>query len=147
MFLGRFAHNLDDKGRMTIPIRFREILAAGAAYVTQGFDPNLIVLPQPVFEAWSKRIDAMNMTDPDARLLRRHLYSTAAPVELDRAGRILLPQYLRDVAGLRDGVVLSGMGRYFEIWSPENWTAQEEKLLNAEANDRRYATFDLSTEG
>lgn len=146
MFLGRFSHNLDEKGRMTIPARFRELLAAGNAYVMQGLDKNLMVLPQPTFEALSAHIDKMNMTDPDARMLRRLFYSTAAPVELDRAGRILLPQFLRDAAGLQDAVMVSGMGRYFEIWSLERWESQDEALQDADANNRRFSPFDLSTE-
>jgi MraZ protein len=88
MFLGQFYHNLDDKGRLTVPSRFREELASDGAYVMQGFERNLMVLPANTFEVVSHRIQKLSMTDPTARMLRRLLFSTADRVELDKSGRI-----------------------------------------------------------
>jgi MraZ protein len=145
MFLGQFRHNLDDKGRLTIPARFREILSVEGAYVIQGLDQNLIVLTSSTFSAISERVNGMSMTDPTARLLRRLIFSTAGQAEFDRAGRILIPQFLRQTVGLENEAVVVGVGTYFEIWSPQNWAAQTEQLLDAQSNAQRFAALDLIT--
>jgi MraZ protein len=147
MFLGQFHHNLDEKGRLTIPARFRDMLAAEGAYVLQGFDHNLIVLPALTFEAISRRLSKMNLTDPTARLLKRLVFSTADRVEVDRAGRILLPQFLRQAASLDSDVVIVGAGDYFEIWSSEEWAGQVAQLQDVESNAQRFITLELSSEG
>jgi MraZ protein len=143
MFLGQFYHSLDDKGRLTIPARFRELLADEGAYLMQGFDQNLMVLTRTSFEAISRRINQTSMTDPTARLLRRLLYSTADRVEVDRVGRILLPQYLRETAGLDGEAVIIGAGEHFEIWSPDRWAAQTEQINDSEANAQRFESYEL----
>lgn len=78
MFLGNFQHNLNDKGRLMIPARFRELLEGGA-YITQGFDKCLMVLTEDYFKQVYERIEAMNLADPTARLLRRLILSNAYP--------------------------------------------------------------------
>ena len=143
MFLGQFNHNLDTKGRLTIPARFRELLEGGA-YVTQGFDANLMVLTAPTFEFISQRVNMMSITDPTARELKRLLFSTASFVEPDKNGRILLPQFLRDVAGIDGEAVVVGVGQYFEIWAPEPWNQQINVLMDTEANAQRFAALNLS---
>lgn len=146
MFLGQFYHNLDDKGRLTVPSRFREWLASGGAYVMQGFDKNLMVLPANTFDVISRRIQKMSMTDPTARQLRRLLFSSADRVEMDKSGRILLPLFLRESANLDTGVVVVGSGDYFEIWAPEEWSNQAEQLLDAQANADRFSQLSLSSD-
>ncbi len=146
MFFGQFYHNLDDKGRLTVPSRFREFLNSGGAFVMQGFDQNLMVFPAPTFAIISRRVQQMNMTDPTARLLRRLLYSNTDHVEMDKAGRFLLPQFLRQFASLQVNVVVVGSGDYFEIWSPEAWTAQTDLLQDAQANAHRFSALSLSSE-
>ncbi len=97
MFLGRYQHTIDDKGRLIIPIRFREILERGA-FVTQGFERNLMVLTADGFDQLYANVNRMSLTDPSARDLKRFIFSTAERVEVDKIGRILLPQYLRNLA-------------------------------------------------
>ena len=143
MFLGRYHHSLDAKGRLTIPARFREARGEGA-YVVQGFDGNLMVLPPAVFRVLYQRVNRLSITDPKARLLRRLILSAAAEVELDRSGRILLPPYLREAAELDGEVVLVGVGDYFEIWSAEAWERQLDLLEDPEANAGRFAALNLS---
>lgn len=144
MFLGQFSHTFDDKSRLTVPAKFREPLADGA-YVVQGLDNNLMVLTASAFEIIYNRLMAMNMTDPSARALRRIILGNASPANLDSAGRILIPQALRDLVGLQTEAVLVGQGDYFEIWSPVNWQVEEAKLQDPTTNDQRFATLDLST--
>lgn len=146
MFLGQFCHNLDEKGRITIPARFRDLLAVDGAYVVQGFDRNLMVLPSASFTAISNNVNKMSMTDPTARLLRRLVFSSADRVEVDKAGRILLPQFLRQAAGLEDAVYIVGNGDYFEIWSPDQWALQTEQINDAQVNAHRFSAFDITSE-
>ncbi len=144
MFLGQFQHNLDDKGRLMIPARFRELLEGGA-YITQGFDKCLMVLTEAYFKQVYERIEAMNLADPTARLLRRLILANAYPVEVDKVGRILVPQNLRTFLGVPSGeLVVAGQGEYFEVWTPATWAEQMALLQDTEANNARFSTLDLS---
>ena len=144
MFLGRYLHYLDSKDRLTIPSRFRESLEEGA-YVMQGFDRNLLVFTKSAYEAIASQVKQLNMTDPTARLLRRLIFSTAARAEVDKTGRILLPNFLRLFACLKEEVMVVGAGDYFEIWSPDAWAEQDTKLQDSAANEQRFAALNLST--
>jgi MraZ protein len=143
MFLGQYQHNLDEKGRLMIPVRYRELLAAGA-FIMQGFDRCLMVMTDGHFQEVYERINAMNMADPNARLLRRLVLSTAYPVEIDKVGRILVPQMLRQVNGLDGEAIVAGQGEYFEVWNPLEWNEQVNQLQDIEMNNQRFATLDLS---
>jgi len=144
MFLGQFQHNLDDKGRLMIPARFRELLEGGA-FITQGFDKCLMVLTEAYFKQVYERIEAMNLADPTARLLRRLILSNAYPIEVDKIGRILVPQNLRTFLGVPSGeLVVAGQGEYFEVWTPATWAEQMALLQDVEANNARFSTLDLS---
>ena len=143
MFLGRFDHTIDEKGRVTIPARFRELLESGG-YLTQGFDKNLVVIPAPAFEQMFLRITALSLTDPAARLLRRMVFTPAARLEFDRAGRILIPPSLRESAQLKENAVIAGTGDGFEIWSAELWGTQEERLQDSKQLEEGFKHLDLS---
>ena len=143
MFLGQYRHTLDEKGRLTIPAKFRDALSEGA-YLTQGFDRNLRLLTQADFEAMAERLNHLSMTDPAIRQLRRLIFSNASEVSLDRLGRTLVPQFLREFAGLESEAVIVGVGEAIEIWSPEAWAEQERQLQDAEANAQRFAALDLT---
>jgi MraZ protein len=144
MFLGQYQHSLDDKGRLTIPAVFRDALGEGA-FVSQGFDRNLMVMTAAYFQDVYQRINALSITDPAARLLRRLVLSNAYQVEVDKAGRILLPQNLRQFLGLNGEAIAVGQGEYFEIWSPTEWKLQMQTLQDAEANASRFQALDLSS--
>ena len=144
MFLGQFQHNLDDKGRLMIPARFRELLEGGA-FITQGFDKCLMVLTEAYFKQVYERIEAMNLADPTARMLRRLILANAYPVEVDKVGRIVVPQNLRAFLGIENGeLVVAGQGDYFEVWTPATWGEQMALLQDSEANNARFSTLDLS---
>jgi MraZ protein len=144
MFLGQFQHSLDDKGRLTIPARFRELLEGGA-FITQGFDRCLMVLTTAYFEQVYERINAMNLTDPSARLLRRMILANAYAVETDKVGRILVPQNLRQLINLESEAIVTGQGNYFEIWTPVLWNQQMTQFQDTDANNQRFAALDLSS--
>ena len=144
MFLGQYEHSIDDKGRMTIPARYREVLAAEGAFMTRGFDHNLMVITTSTFENMYKRVNEMNLTDQNARLLNRLIFSSAERVEIDKAGRILIPQFLRQAIGRNGPVMIVGTGEYFEIWSQDQWAHQDTLLQDVDANTQRFAALDLS---
>jgi MraZ protein len=145
MFLGRYHHTIDGKGRLTVPARYRELLAAEGAYLTQGFDNNINVYPPNVFERIFNRVNNLNMTDPSARLLRRLMFSNAELVVLDKTGRILIPQFLREELNLDNEAVIVGMGDYFEIWSPDQWVGQTSMMEENEPIAMQFMDLDLST--
>jgi len=143
-FLGTYEHSLDEKGRLTIPVRFRELLAGGA-FITQGFDRCLMVSTAAYFEEVYQRLDAMNLAKPEVRMLRRQMLATAYTVETDKLGRILVPQSLRAFLDLKNEAFVVGQGDYFEIWTPELWKEQVAQFQDTEANAQRLATLDLSS--
>ncbi len=147
MFLGRYHHTIDGKGRLTVPARYRDLLAADGAYLTQGFDQNLNVYPPQIFERISLRVNRLSMTDPSARVLKRLMFSNAELVVLDKTGRILIPQFLREELDLDldSEAVLVGMGDYFEIWSPDQWVGQTSMMEENESIAMRFVDLDLST--
>jgi MraZ protein len=144
MFLGQYRHSIDAKGRLTVPARFRELLDEGAI-VTQGFERNLMVLPEAGFFAMAAQVDQKSLTDPTARDLRRLLYANADRVTPDSNGRILIPGFLRERNALDGEAVLVGVGGHFEIWTPEEWDQRMDILRDTEANAERFAGLDLST--
>jgi len=101
-------------------------------------------MTEPYFKQVYERIEAMNLADPTARLLRRLILSNAYPVEADKVGRILVPQNLRAFLQVEAEAIVAGQGEYFEVWKPADWNAQMTQLQDAEANNQRFATLDLS---
>jgi MraZ protein len=142
-FLGAYQHSIDEKGRLTIPARFRELLGVGA-FITQGYDRCLMVSTAAYFDEVSKRLDSLNVALPNTRLLRRQIFGTAFQIETDKLGRILVPQSLRNFIELKNEAYVVGQGDYFEIWTPELWNEQVAQIQNTEANVQRLQTLDLS---
>ena len=124
MFLGRFAYNVDQKGRLAVPARFRESLSE-TVILTRGIDPCLVLYPLESWEPLAAKVDALPLADPDARAFRRLMYAEAANLELDSQGRILLPPELRAWAGIEREAVIVGVNTSIEIWSQAGWQAQQ----------------------
>ncbi len=120
MFLGRFEHTLDNKGRLAIPAKYRSALAEGLV-VTRGIDPCLVIYPIEEWKRMAEKISSLSITDADARNFRRMLFAEAADTRLDGQGRILIPSYLREFAGLLGDVVIVGMNTYIEVWDKGRW--------------------------
>jgi MraZ protein len=144
MFMGEFTHTIDDKGRLTIPARFREALAGGAV-VTRGFEQNLLIYPSEVFQRLSARTRALSPTDPEIRALFRLTFSGASDDVLDKQGRINIPSYLRDYASLSNGeCVVVGVGDYIEVWSQAGWREQLKTINDPQLNARRFTALNLA---
>jgi MraZ protein len=144
MFLGQFQHSIDEKGRLMVPAPFRQMLEGGA-FITQGFDRCLMVMTEVYFQQVYQRLNAMNLADPAARLLRRLILSNAYPIEIDKVGRILVPQNLRLFIHFDGEAIVAGQGEYFEVWAPADWNGQMDQIHDTEANNQRFATLNLSS--
>ena len=127
MFLGEFSHALDEKGRLTIPAKFRDELAGGLV-ITRGIDPCLSVYPRQEWDSLAERIAKLPVTQRSARDFGRLMFSGAADFIPDRQGRVLIPQGLRDYAGLDSEAIIIGLYNRLEIWNPESWTDVREKV-------------------
>ena len=118
---GEYRHALDDRGRVAIPVRIRPRLAEGAT-LARWLDKCLGVFPAEEWNSLAETIRGLPMTHPNAREFARFMSSGAVDVELDRQGRLLVPSYLREYAGLTEGeVVVVGALNRLEIWSPSAW--------------------------
>jgi MraZ protein len=146
MFFGQYEHNLDAKGRMTIPANFREQTFDGV-FVTEGFDHNLSVYSKQHFEAIAQNLAKTSLTNPASRELRRKIFSNSAELAYDPAGRILVPARLREMAGIKGSVVIVGIGDSFELWAVDAWKEQELRLSDPNADENRWQAFDLTTRG
>lgn len=120
MFKGEYHHSLDVKGRMIIPAKFRECLE-GEFVVTRSLDGCLSMYGPEEWQVLEEKLNALPMTNERARRLKRFLLGSAVSCELDKQGRILIPQVLRDKAGLRKDVTMVGVGDHVEIWATEVW--------------------------
>ncbi len=135
MFLGSFTHSLDDKGRMTIPAKYRPELAAGVV-VTRGLDHNLVIYPVDEWQRLSERIRQLPYTDKNARDFRRLVFGMATDAVPDKQGRILIPTELREYAGIDTEAVVAGMDSYIEVWSPAAWQSLRQTVeQNADQAD------------
>jgi MraZ protein len=143
MFLGQYHHTIDEKGRITFPSRFRDLLIDGA-YVTMGFDNNLLVITTNHWDRFCEQISASTITDLEGRDLRRLMFATAAKVEFDSAGRFLIQQPLKEASHLDGNAVVVGAGNYIEIWAPELWDEQMRILNDPVAKAQRFKAFNLS---
>ncbi len=132
MFQGAAALNLDAKGRMAIPARHRDALAAagdGRLVLTAHPHRCLLLYPEPAWEPIRAKILAAPSLEAQSAMLRRLLVGFAVDMEMDAAGRLLVPPELRQYAGLEKCVWLVGQGNGFEIWSEAGWKAQQETIF------------------
>jgi MraZ protein len=120
MFIGQFEHTLEEKGRLSIPKKFRHFLGK-MAVITKGLDGCLFVFPQKKWLQLIGKLSALPLSRRDARDFSRHLTFGAAEVEFDGQGRVLVPGYLRSFAGIEKEVVVAGALDRIEIWSKERF--------------------------
>ena len=120
MFLGEYRHNIDPKGRLIIPSKFRELL--GEQFViTKGLDGCLFVYPLDGWHELEDKLKSLPLTQRDARAFARIFFSGASEGELDKQGRVLLPPNLRTYAHITKETMIIGVGTRFEIWDLDTW--------------------------
>lgn len=127
MFLGRFEHSVDNKGRVAVPARFRGQLS-GELIITRGNDRCLYLFTQDAWEPLAAKLNSLPTGDADARNLRRAVFSAAEPVEIDKQGRIMIPDHLRQYAAITGDVAIIGLGSYIEIWDQQHWTELDGRI-------------------
>lgn len=140
MFTGVHEHTIDKKGRTSLPARYRADLSNGA-YITVGFDNNLVIYPKDFFIEFGKSLSKFEFADPIARKFRRRMFNKAEIIEIDANGRFLIPNYLREEYNFGDGdkIIFAGSDEYIEIWTAEGWARAEEEAFNDEAVTEQFA--------
>lgn len=136
MFIGEYQHNLDTKGRITMPSKFREELG-NTFYITKGMDGCLFVFPEDEWIEMDKKIKALRLSRKDARGIARLFYAGAIDVSLDKMGRVLLPGNLRQYASLEKEAIIIGVSSRIEIWDKDRWQSY---------NDDDDFNYDMLTE-
>ncbi|MDP8978328.1 MAG: division/cell wall cluster transcriptional repressor MraZ [Actinomycetota bacterium] len=140
MFLGEYRHTLDSKGRLILPAAFREGLRDGLV-VTVGLDHCLSVHPAADWRRVVEGLRSLRTTDRRERMFARVLTSSAHPEELDRQGRVTIPQRLRDYAALARDVAVIGADSRVELWDTAAWETYRDRAMSDFANTER--PFDL----
>lgn len=120
MFMGEYNHTVDEKGRLIIPSKFREELG-DEFVITKGLDGCLFVYDNKEWTVLEEKLRSLPLTNKDARAFTRYMLSGAATVDIDKNGRALIPQVLRNFAGLEKEVVLIGVASRIEIWNKDKW--------------------------
>lgn len=138
MFRGINGVNIDAKGRIVMPTRYRERLQLDSkSSVVLTIDTEercLLLYPLPEWEEIEKKLSALPSFNPAARRIQRVLVGHATDVEIDGQGRILLPPLLREYAGLNKRAVLVGQGKKFELWDEAHWDKRRSHWLQEESN-------------
>ncbi len=130
MLLGEYKHNLDTKGRMAVPAKFRDELSSGAI-VTRGLDNCLFLFAPKSFELLVNKITSLPLSQSNSRAFGRFMLAGAVDVEIDKQGRILIPDYLRKFANLDKQVVVAGLVGRAEIWNDVRWEEYKKKTESA----------------
>jgi len=124
MFYGEYEHSLDKKGRVILPSKFREVAKANFVerfYVTRGLDNCLFLFTEEEWKSQAAKFKSLSFTKAQARKFNRLFFAGAQEVECDRQGRILLPRYLKDFAGIKKDVMIIGVSDRIEIWDAARW--------------------------
>ena len=131
MFLGRFQHTIDAKGRVSIPVRFREVLKEkyeDQLIVTADIDRCLVAYPVEEWRLFVEKNKQAPMMQQEVKEFLRFSYSRAEPCSPDKQGRILIPTLLREYASLNKQVIVIGMDSKFELWNVERWNEKESTI-------------------
>jgi MraZ protein len=124
MLLGEYEYTVDDRGRLAIPARLREEFSTGVV-LARGLDPCIAVYTNDHWETLAEQMRGLPANSLDARRWRRSITPSAFQAELDRQGRVLLPQSLRDYAAITTRVVIAGMIDMLEIWDQDAWRIEQ----------------------
>jgi len=128
MFRGSFEHSVDSKGRVSVPARFRDILAEryeGKLVLTMDYDKCVMAYPLEEWERVEEKIKAAPQSQKEVKDYMRYVFSNAAECELDKQGRILIPPSLREGARISKAVMVVGMLNKMEIWDKAAWDARK----------------------
>jgi len=126
MLIGEYKHTIDNKKRLAIPAKLRKEISRGAV-LTRGLDNCLALYPSKEWEKLAEKLSKLPTGQIEARGLARVILSGASAVEIDALGRILMPDYLKQYAGIEKNVVIAGVFNHLEIWDEEKWESYKQK--------------------
>ncbi len=126
MFIGEYNHNLDNKGRIAVPVKFRDDLKKGAV-VTKGLDGCLFLYTMSEWKILADKLSKLPISQSNTRAFARLMLAGAMDVQVDKQGRIILPDYLRKYATLKKKVIINGLYNRLEIWDENNWEKYKSK--------------------
>jgi len=126
MFIGEYTYSIDEKKRLAIPAKFRRALGKKAV-VTRGIDNCLVIYPMTEWKKLAEKLQGLPSTRVDARGFARIMLSGAVDVELDKMGRILIPDYLKEYASLKKNVAVLGLSNRIEVWDEKVWQAYKKR--------------------
>lgn len=129
MFIGEYSHTIDEKSRLAIPIRFRPELSEGAV-ITRGLDNCLFLFTCAEWQKLAEKLANLPFSQANTRAFARLMLAGAMDVTLDKQGRIILPDYLKEFAGLKKQVVITGLYNRLEIWEAQTWAKYKQSTEN-----------------
>lgn len=127
MLIGEYTHSLDPKKRLSLPMKFRKELGRKAV-ITRGLDSCLFMYGAKQWERIAAKLQQLSIAQADTRGFNRFMLSGAVEVDVDGAGRILIPDFLKSFAGLGSKVVLAGVGERVEIWDEAVWEEYKRRI-------------------
>ena len=130
MFIGEFQHNLDQKGRIAIPAKFRKDFEDGLI-ITRGIDKCLFIFSKSEWNKLAEKLSQLPLAQANSRAFARLMFSGAVDEDLDNQGRILIPDYLRNYASLKKQLVINGLFNRLEIWDKDIWQDYKNKTENS----------------
>lgn len=122
MFIGEYEASIDDKGRVAVPTKFRTALK-GKVVVTRGLDQSLFLYQSPEWKIMAEKLASLPISTANTRAFSRLMLAGAVECEIDKQGRIILPVYLKEFAGMSKRVIFAGLYNRIEIWSEDRWKA------------------------
>jgi len=132
MFIGEYNHSVDDKGRMAIPAKFRTKLKSGAV-ITKGLDNCLVIYPKAEWETLAEKLSSLPISQANTRAFSRLMLAGAMDIELDKQGRMIIPEYLRKFADLEKKVIIAGLYNRLEVWDETKWEGYRSETEDASA--------------
>jgi len=120
MFIGEYKHTVDDKGRIALPVKFRKDLYRGAV-ITKGLDNCLYVYTASEWKSMAVKLAALPISKANTRAFARLMLAGAMDVTLDKQGRVILPEYLREYANINKKIIVTGLYNHLEIWNDVAW--------------------------
>ena len=126
MFIGEYNHNLDNKGRLAVPVKFRDDLKKGAV-VTKGLDGCLFLYTMNEWKILAEKLSKLPISQSNTRAFARLMLAGAMDVQIDKQGRVVLPDYLRKYAMLKKKIIISGLYNRLEVWDENNWEMYKSK--------------------
>lgn len=129
MFIGEYQHSLDEKNRLSVPVKFRSSLSDGCV-ITRGLDKCLWIFTKVKWQEFAEKISELPITQKNARSFSRLMLAGAIECEMDKSGRVLVPRYLLDYAGIKSKVAINGLYDRIEIWPELSWQEFKKDMEN-----------------